>query len=551
MTDWIESVLSQHHDRQRHVQIVENNNNNNDNISASSTSSIQFFYAKSADDAQTPPQPPLYYLALSYKYKRRATFHLVDDVENIESRPHATLFRDKCKATEPATTPVYVLVNNATCYNYGKNINELPNYVQLEQFMLYLAPDANALFVVTFVLLNLYTLFSLFEYEHSRTVSRHVWHSFVRLLLVNCALFLAWLLTASSQTQAVCSSSSASSYLDRMSPPNDPMSSPPPHTSTSYLPLANLLLDKVLARFRQAILQTEWTLALAAHVRLIVYFHVFVQPVLAMLIYLQCGLVYYLHTRRLFLARIRSSPCTALALTSASTKRAAATPPASPLLQQPPAAAAAFVPSDATLSFVHAHSSELEVEISVNELLDQINGLTTIWLQSSTYADRLVAQMPTIEFCKCFYARRIRVHDKDETDHDDDTTATEEDDDTDGGSEQSKRRNAACCQCGKNAELTNYLALCGTKRKEQPVTNETTTQHARFLNTNALLPVLGNKLSQSCSICLDKYRFGALILLLPCGHLFHRKCIHEWFCNSANCKCPVCRTSFYHFRKST
>lgn len=42
----------------------------------------------------------------------------------------------------------------------------------------------------------------------------------------------------------------------------------------------------------------------------------------------------------------------------------------------------------------------------------------------------------------------------------------------------------------------------------------------------------------SCSICLENIKSFAT--KIPCGHLFHKKCIKNWLCNE-NVKCPLCR----------
>lgn len=45
--------------------------------------------------------------------------------------------------------------------------------------------------------------------------------------------------------------------------------------------------------------------------------------------------------------------------------------------------------------------------------------------------------------------------------------------------------------------------------------------------------------SKCCSICCDDYNDSDELLLLECTHMFHIKCIEEWFIKQTNC--PNCR----------
>jgi hypothetical protein len=172
------------------------------------------------------------------------------------------------------------------------------------------------------------------------------------------------------------------------------------------------------------------------------------------------------------------------------------------------------------LATASSTSPDIDVDISVSELINQINGVTSIWLQSSTHADRLIAELPSIEYCKCMDAaiRRHRRRDGERV-----SSSSENDDENDANLDGTEST-AGCCRCGKNDELKAYM-------------------ESQQLNELA-------KFRSECSICLEKYSLGSFLTLFPCGHLFHRKCIYEWFMNSANYKCPVCRTSFYKFKKS-
>lgn len=165
----------------------------------------------------------------------------------------------------------------------------------------------------------------------------------------------------------------------------------------------------------------------------------------------------------------------------------------------------------------------MDVDISISEIINQINGVTSIWLQATSYADRLITELPSIEFCRCLVARRRRdvlsrgeMISSSENDESEITTTT-----NDAGFDE-----PISCRCGKNDELKEH-----------------------FENQNAFGSFVV-KFAGECSICLEKYTQGSVLTLFPCGHLFHRKCIYEWFTNSVNYKCPVCRTSLYKFKKS-
>ena len=45
-----------------------------------------------------------------------------------------------------------------------------------------------------------------------------------------------------------------------------------------------------------------------------------------------------------------------------------------------------------------------------------------------------------------------------------------------------------------------------------------------------------------CSICLESFSVGQKVTLLPCTHLFHRRCVHTAFKHDH--RCPVCRREF-------
>lgn len=47
-----------------------------------------------------------------------------------------------------------------------------------------------------------------------------------------------------------------------------------------------------------------------------------------------------------------------------------------------------------------------------------------------------------------------------------------------------------------------------------------------------------------CSICLESYKYSAVLCGLPCGHTFHQQCIMGWLNRDNHC-CPICRWPAY------
>lgn len=54
-------------------------------------------------------------------------------------------------------------------------------------------------------------------------------------------------------------------------------------------------------------------------------------------------------------------------------------------------------------------------------------------------------------------------------------------------------------------------------------------------------PVEENEEHPECSICVEEYEEDESLKRLPCGHMFHSKCIDAWL--ERNRTCPYCRRS--------
>ncbi|XP_076650589.1 E3 ubiquitin-protein ligase RNF103 isoform X2 [Halictus rubicundus] len=51
-------------------------------------------------------------------------------------------------------------------------------------------------------------------------------------------------------------------------------------------------------------------------------------------------------------------------------------------------------------------------------------------------------------------------------------------------------------------------------------------------------------ISGTCSICLEPLTMAARVILDPCHHIFHEKCISEWIIAANEPSCPNCRCTF-------
>lgn len=61
---------------------------------------------------------------------------------------------------------------------------------------------------------------------------------------------------------------------------------------------------------------------------------------------------------------------------------------------------------------------------------------------------------------------------------------------------------------------------------------------------NVECPVKGQLASSSCAVCLELYLSDSIICGLPCGHNYHKQCVHTWL-YADNHHCPICRWPVY------
>ena len=46
-------------------------------------------------------------------------------------------------------------------------------------------------------------------------------------------------------------------------------------------------------------------------------------------------------------------------------------------------------------------------------------------------------------------------------------------------------------------------------------------------------------IEEDCPICLINYKVASILKRLPCGHIYHKKCIRDWLVNKD--ECPICK----------
>jgi hypothetical protein len=77
-------------------------------------------------------------------------------------------------------------------------------------------------------------------------------------------------------------------------------------------------------------------------------------------------------------------------------------------------------------------------------------------------------------------------------------------------------------------------------RKRPPTARTLSRNLKRFKMNEKYCKKVKNKLEYPiCSVCISDVQKDDETILLPCGHMYHSKCIMEWL--KENNTCPVCR----------
>lgn len=105
------------------------------------------------------------------------------------------------------------------------------------------------------------------------------------------------------------------------------------------------------------------------------------------------------------------------------------------------------------------------------------------------------------------------------------------------------------CMCGGNSSSTgdteaSHNGHChSATRNRSPNKDRTMVKTCNHDEGGSGMPP-GIIPTTDCSICLESYRYAAVLCGLPCGHAFHQQCIMGWLGRDNHC-CPICRWPAY------
>jgi hypothetical protein len=98
-----------------------------------------------------------------------------------------------------------------------------------------------------------------------------------------------------------------------------------------------------------------------------------------------------------------------------------------------------------------------------------------------------------------------------------------------------------------NKEYTTAIINLGENEPQEKLKKSDFTFH---LSPAKKVKVGSEFINTECSICFQKFRNNNYYRKLDgCNHIFHKKCIDEWFFQSKSYSCPLCRKNPYSLQR--
>ena len=96
-----------------------------------------------------------------------------------------------------------------------------------------------------------------------------------------------------------------------------------------------------------------------------------------------------------------------------------------------------------------------------------------------------------------------------------------------------------------NKEYTTAIVNLGDNNSQKKLTKSDFTFHL-----SPAKKIKDQTIKCECSICYQQFKTNDYYRELDgCKHIFHKKCIDEWFFQSKSYSCPLCRKNPYSLQR--
>lgn len=483
--------------------------------------------------------PPLFLLALGVKFSGRVRFGMVHLKDRDKTKELEEELKVRLASPGGSKLPTYLVVTREHIFVYGRRVGEYLNYHRMELLLRSLRPEANDVFLLSLLLVNLLGGLNFFLVREQRLWRQAVFCLW-RLGKANCILFLVWLFLLGLGQFAL---------MDQI--------------SEFGLKIVRLASGSNTA----SVLRNDWQRLRSHPTILIASFAAF-------------------SWAGIWLWRMLFGRTPTNAETTANFSPGVAGNTNSTMLSDWWSVSldsylmdCFFRPTMATLP-PPLTPSDLDLEEGMEMLIERL-AVPHFWLQpviSNDYIKDLPCwtHWPPSSNSSSSYSSTSESEDRSDT-------VNSEDDEGIAAEQKVASRLVCTCQCAssqenvrladRNSNFANLVSNHGSVENRLPLlcscndpgtknVNKSGGRHSSRKNsrhhhhhkynsdtdtTNVACttqPPSGILTCHECAICLDLYKPGTTLCALPCGHNYHQQCIVVWLSRD-NHHCPVCRWPAY------